>query len=161
MSYLDDLRRGLLQASLNTNDSSGYRTHLKVFVGTLGEPEVTLLSENLLPHVRTEVLMTVEDDQGNLHDIHGRFIILSVGHKAAKIVWEDPEEYCYVHFFVNQCPAHARFSYGSIVRIYSPDVPMSDVMLGLLFRAPCDSASQDEEEKPKRPTLTIVKGNKP
>lgn len=160
MSYLDDLRRGLLQSKLRTNDENGYRTHLKVFVGTLGESDVTKLSDNLQPHVKTEVLMTVEDDHGNLHDIQGRFIILSVGKKAAKIVWDD-NEYCYIHFHINQCPAHARFFYGSIVRMYSPDVPMSDVMLGLLFKPPEDVVESDKEEKPKRPTLTVVKGDKP
>jgi len=157
MEYLARLRCSILQSAVEVNNLAGVRTHIKILV-KMGDEVVSDCSLNLIPFLRRELVMEVGDEHGNVAEIFGDFLVLSLGKEAAKVTYSDVDlgNDCYVQFTVNASPASARFFYGHMVRVSSPDVPMSDIGFGLVFQAK-DSESNTEDEKPKRPSLSIVK----
>jgi len=152
--YISRLRKSILIGTVTTNDSFDARTHIKVLT-KIGDEVISKYSPNLQVHVKAEVAMQIEDEKGNITDVMCEYLILSVGSRAAKIVYDGQINECYIHFTVSTTPSWVRFYYGHMVTIFCPDIPMSNVILGAVFEG---KDNDDEGTKPaERPKLTLVK----
>jgi len=154
--YISRLRKSILIGTVTTNDSFDARTHIKVLT-KIGDEVISKYSPNLQVHVKAEVAMQIEDEKGNITDVMCEYLILSVGSRAAKIVYDGQINECYIHFTVSTTPSWVRFYYGHMVTIFCPDIPMSNVILGAVFEGK-DTDKDEEDTKPaERPKLTLVK----
>lgn len=140
--------------TVTTNDSFDARTHIKVLT-KIGDEVISKYSTNLQVHIKAEVAMQIEDEKGVVTDVMCEYLILSVGSRAAKIVYDGHINECYIHFTVSATPSWVRFYYGHMVTIFCPDIPMSNVILGAVFEG---KDNDEEDTKPvERPKLTLVK----
>ena len=152
--YISRLRKSILIGTVTTNDSFDARTHIKVLT-KIGDEAISKYSPNLQVHVKAEVAMQIEDEEGVVTDVMCEYLILSVGSRAAKIVYDARVNECYIHFTLSAAPSWIRFYYGHMVTIFCPDIPMSNVILGAVFEG---KDNDEEDTKPvERPKLTLVK----